>query len=155
MVNINPNFNEIILHCSSTTEDQDFDVEDIRKWHMSPPNNWSDIGYYFVIKLDGTIQKGRPISKVGSHTYGRNKNSIGICYVGGLDVNSKVKDSRTAAQKSSIEKLIIDLVSENPQLKKLSGHNDYNPDITDPSFKVADKYGYLQEKGIIKVNGVK
>ena len=42
---------KIILHCSGTPELKDFDVEDIRDWHVNG-NNWSDVGYHFIIKLD-------------------------------------------------------------------------------------------------------
>ncbi len=141
---INKNFNEIILHCSATKEGQNFDVENIRKWHTSPPNNWKDIGYHFVIKLDGTIQKGRSIIEVGSHTLGRNSNSIGICYIGGIDSFFKAKDTRTEKQKRSIDRLIKELLLSYPQLKKLSGHNDYaNKDC--PSFKVSEQYQHLKD----------
>ena len=49
--------NEAILHYSATPEGKPFDVKDIRVWHVNG-NGWSDVGYHFVIKLDGTIQKG-------------------------------------------------------------------------------------------------
>lgn len=145
---IKKEFNEIILHCSATKEGQNFDVENIRKWHTSAPNNWKDIGYHFVIKLDGTIQQGRAISEIGSHALGRNANSIGICYVGGIDSFFKAKDTRTDPQKKSIDKLIRELVSSYPQLKKLSGHNDYSNKAC-PSFKVSEQYQHL--KDIIEV----
>ncbi len=147
---INKDFNEIILHCSATKEGQNFDVENIRKWHTSSPNNWKDIGYHFVIKLDGTIQKGRDITEIGSHCKdaGKNHTSIGICYVGGIDSFFKAKDTRTEAQKKSIDKLIKELVASYPQLKKLSGHNDYANKAC-PSFKVSEQYQHL--KDIIEV----
>ena len=50
--------NKIIVHCSATKEGRDFDVEDVRNWHVKV-NKWNDIGYHYIIKLDGTIQKGR------------------------------------------------------------------------------------------------
>ena len=53
---------EIICHCSATAEGKAFTTDDIRRWHTSPPNNWRDIGYHYVIELDGSIHKGRPIS---------------------------------------------------------------------------------------------
>jgi hypothetical protein len=48
----------IILHCTATPEGRDVSVEEIRGWHTSPPRNWSDIGYHYVIPLDavGTIK---------------------------------------------------------------------------------------------------
>ena len=37
--------NKIIIHCSATPELKDFDVKDIRGWHVEG-NGWSDIGYH-------------------------------------------------------------------------------------------------------------
>jgi hypothetical protein len=43
----------IILHCTATPEGRDVSVEEIRGWHTSPPRNWSDIGYHYVILATG------------------------------------------------------------------------------------------------------
>ena len=55
------NINRIILHCSATPEGRYTSANEIRKWHVNG-NGWSDIGYHYVIRIDGTIEKGRPIS---------------------------------------------------------------------------------------------
>ena len=72
----------------------------------------SKVGYHFVVKLDGTIKKGRPIEEIGAHCLGQNKNSIGICYIGGLDKNKYLKDTRTAAQIRSMDNLLKELLEE-------------------------------------------
>ena len=100
--------NKIILHCSATQEGKDFDVEDIREWHKQ--RNFIDVGYHYVIKLDGTIQDGRDIRSIGAHCKGYNANSIGIVYVGGVDDNNKPKDTRTNEQKESLYQLIDELL---------------------------------------------
>ena len=69
---------EIIIHCSATREGQQIPVDTIRDWHLA--KGWNDIGYHFYIDLDGTINKGRDIDKIGAHCKGHNRNSIGICY---------------------------------------------------------------------------
>ena len=74
---------EFIIHCSATREGQDVTAADIRRWHVQG-NGWKDIGYHFVIRLDGTIELGRPIAEVGAQCAGHNAESIGICYVGGM-----------------------------------------------------------------------
>jgi N-acetylmuramoyl-L-alanine amidase len=64
---------------------------------------WSDIGYHFLIYLDGSLHEGRPIERVGAHCKGHNEGSIGIAYVGGIDkVNFKPKDTRTEEQKEAL-----------------------------------------------------
>ena len=69
---------KIIIHCSATFEGQDFDVNDITDWHIS--KGWKNCGYHYVIKLDGTVQEGRPLEEVGAHAKNHNRNSVGICY---------------------------------------------------------------------------
>ena len=76
--------NKIILHCTATPEGRHTTVEDIRLWHKS--QGWSDIGYHYVVYLDGSIHTGRPIEVSGAHTKGLNKNSIGVVYVGGAQM---------------------------------------------------------------------
>ena len=111
----------IILHCSATQEGKDFNAKDIDRWHRE--RGWSGIGYHYVIKLDGTIEVGRDINKIGSHCKGYNKDSIGICYIGGLDKKGNPKDTRTIQQKASMSLLIERLRKRFPNAK-LFGHCD-------------------------------
>ena len=41
-------------------------------------NGWASIGYHFVIRKDGTIERVRPVWSVSLHAQGHNSNSIGI-----------------------------------------------------------------------------
>ena len=101
---------KIIIHCSATMEGKNFSVQDIATWHIE--KGLKNIGYHFVINLDGTIKKGRPIEESGAHCLGQNKNSIGICYIGGIDKNGQPKDTRTAAQVRAMDNLLKDLLDE-------------------------------------------
>lgn len=134
--------NKIIIHCSATPENREVDIETIRGWHMNE-NGWSDIGYHFVVELDGTIQEGRPIDIQGAHTRGHNKNSIGICYVGGLDDHLNPKDTRNEAQKFSLEVLLFNLMDTFKGCK-LYGHNEFSSKAC-PSFNVKKEYKELIE----------
>ena len=71
--------NKIIVHCSATKEGQEFFADDIRRWHKA--RGFSDIGYHFVINLDGVIEYGRDLKLTGAHCKGHNEASIGICYI--------------------------------------------------------------------------
>ena len=113
---------KIILHCAATKEGQHFTVEDIDRWHKQ--RGFNKIGYHFVIYLDGSVHKGRDIAEIGAHCIGQNANSIGICYIGGLDANGKPKDTRTDAQKNALKKLVNDLLVKYPSAT-VHGHNEF------------------------------
>ena len=133
--------NKIILHCSATPEGRDHDVEDIKRWHLR--RGFSDIGYHYLIHIDGSIEKGRPIEKQGAHCSGQNRNSIGICYVGGMDKDMKhPKDTRTQAQKDSLIKLMHELIYKYNKDMTIHGHNEFANKAC-PSFNVKVEYANL------------
>lgn len=114
---------EIILHCSATVEGANFKAADITRWHKQ--RGFTTIGYNFVIDLDGTIEMGRSIMFDGAHTVGHNKNSIGICYIGGLDKRTnKPKDTRTTEQNESF-KILLRLLHKMFPSATLHGHNEF------------------------------
>ena len=114
--------NKIILHCSATKEGQNFTVADIDRWHRE--RGFNGIGYHFVIYLDGSVHAGRAIDEIGAHTTGQNANSIGICYIGGLNTDGKAKDTRTDLQKASLKNLVSDLLKKYPA-STVHGHNEF------------------------------
>lgn len=116
---------DIVVHCTATRAWQDFSADDIRRMHKA--QGWSDIGYHYVVRLDGTIENGRDVDIIGAHVEGHNKNSIGVVYVGGLDNQGKAKDTRTENQKNSLLLLLMDLRKLYPKAK-ISGHRDFSPD---------------------------
>ena len=135
--------NKIILHCSATPEDRDVKIDTIRKWHTD--KGWRDIGYNYVIELDGSIRKGRSKQISGAHTRGYNSTSIGICYVGGMTKDmSAPKDTRTCLQKESLRDLLIHLSIKYPDAT-LHGHNEFAAKAC-PSFDVQDVYKWYNLK---------
>lgn len=116
---------EIIIHCSATKEGKDFGVKDIDRMHKA--RGFSGIGYHYLIPLNGDIKNGRSVTHVGAHAKGHNRNSIGICYIGGLDEDGKSKDTRTPEQKKSLKALIESLSLTFPDAEIL-GHRDLSPD---------------------------
>ncbi len=131
--------NKIIVHCSATPEGRDVSVDTVRDWHLD--RGWSDIGYHYVIELDGTIKEGRPVERQGAHVRGLNKNSIGICYIGGLSSKMSPKDTRTKSQLESLEYLIEKLMNEYSG-STLHGHNEFSSKAC-PSFDVQEEYRYI------------
>ena len=127
--------NKIIVHCADTPKDVYFDIEDIRKWHTQE-RGFSDVGYHYVILLDGSIQIGRQLDVIGAHCYGYNKSSIGVCYIGG-----KGGDTRTKAQKESLKTLLKTLKNIYP-IATIHGHRDFS-DKDCPSFDATKEYKNL------------
>lgn len=132
------NINKIIVHCSATPEGKDVKTETIRGWHIKG-NGWNDIGYHYVIELDGSVRKGRDESKVGAHCQGYNFNSIGVCYVGGVAKDGKTpKDTRTEKQKESLLALLKELKAKYPRAT-IHGHREFAAKAC-PSFDAKSEY---------------
>ena len=55
----------IIIHCSATRAGQDLRAKDIDRMHRA--RGFNQIGYNFVIDLDGTVENGRSLSIDGAH----------------------------------------------------------------------------------------
>ena len=125
---------KIILHCSATREGQDVRAKTIREWHKQ--RGFEDIGYHYVIDLDGKIEKGRDEKMVGAHCVGQNSDSIGICYIGGCDKSMNAKNTLSDAQKHALVDLVYVLL-ENYHLtiKDVHCHNEYANKAC-PSFKI-------------------
>lgn len=107
---------QIWVHISASSRG---DAREIDIWHKdrgfkwAPTNKAQDygyplrhIGYHDVIlngrtyynskydvNLDGVIERGRPYSVQGAHTYLENKNSVGIVFVGKDTISKKQASS--------------------------------------------------------------
>ena len=131
----------IIVHCADTPEGRDDKAEDIRRWHKA--RGFNDIGYHYVVDLDGTIEPGRDVTIAGAHTTGHNADSIGVCYIGGADTDMKPKDTRTEEQKTALRLLLKYLVRKYPGAK-IYGHRDF-ANKSCPSFDAKTEYANLCE----------
>ena len=129
--------NEIIVHCSATPEGRPHTVGEIRSWHKQ--RGFKDIGYHYVVYLDGSIHAGRSEAEIGAHCTGHNRNSIGVCYVGGMTRDMKAaKDTRTEAQKKALLQLLRQLKKRYPGAR-IYGHRDFAAKAC-PSFDAMREY---------------
>jgi len=117
--------NKIIIHCSATKPSMDVCAEDIRQWHRG--KGWDDIGYHYVIKRDGTLEKGRDMRTAGAHAKGHNFSSAGICLIGGIDEEKNADDNFTLKQYNTLIQLISFLEMTFP-IEEVLGHRDL-PDV--------------------------
>ena len=129
---------KIFIHCSATPEGRDIKMETIKSWHVKG-RGWRNIGYHFVIELDGMLRPGRPMEQIGAGVKGHNENSIHVCYVGGLDKNKKPMDTRTDAQRETLNTIVAGLQKEYPDAS-VHGHNEFSSKAC-PSFDVQKEFG--------------
>ena len=117
--------NRVILHCSATPASRPVTVDEIRRWHVQG-NGWRDIGYHWVVMQDGSVHPGRPESETGAHVAGHNADSIGVCYVGGLDDASfQPTDTRTPEQRAAMYRLIEEIQARHSGKLTVHGHNEF------------------------------
>lgn len=128
---------EIIVHCTATPEGRVETVQSIRNMHKA--KGWSDIGYHYLIGLNGECWEGRNVNLIGAHCEGHNSNSIGVCYVGGVDKKMQAKDTRTEKQKDALVALLKDLRKLYPKAK-IYGHHDFNKGKSCPCFDAKNEY---------------
>ena len=87
----------------------------------------------------------RPEDQVGAHVKGFNRESIGICYEGGIAEDGKHEDTRTAEQVVTMHHLLVELKKKYPGAK-IVGHRDLlkvrRKDC--PCFDAINYYKYLE-----------
>ncbi|MFN3582801.1 MAG: N-acetylmuramoyl-L-alanine amidase [Phenylobacterium sp.] len=115
----------LVVHCSATPANRDIGAAEIRTMHRR--QGWRDIGYHYVIRRNGVIEKGRPETEPGAHVQGHNSHSIGICMVGGVKPNMTAECNFTDEQFASLRKLLNELTAKYPTAK-VCGHRDLSPD---------------------------
>ena len=136
--------NSIIIHCTATKPLAHINVNDVRRWHQQ--RGFNDIGYHYLVLVDGTVETGRPLSAIGAHCKGHNAHSIGICYVGGLNDKGKPADTRTPAQREAMRSLLISLKHRFPDAT-IHGHRDFAAKAC-PCFDATAEYAYLSTERI-------
>ena len=127
---------KLIVHYTETPLDMDVTVDQIRDWHKE--RGWSDIGYHYVVYQDGTVHDGRPVERIGAHCKWHNRESIGICYVGGIDEEGNKADTRTIDQKEALIDMLNYLKGLYPNAV-VYGHNDFSEKEC-PGFNAKKEY---------------
>lgn len=123
----------IIVHCTRTAPGMDIGITEINRWHRA--RGCLKVGYHWIIRRCGDLEKGRPESEAGNHTRGYNDKSIAVCLVGGADMTANPADNFTGPQLDTLAALLRDLKDRYP-LANIIGHDQAggNPDC--PAFDV-------------------
>lgn len=109
----------IIVHHSGA-KNIDISAKEMKADHINE-KGWKDIAYHYVIRRNGDLEIGRDLSKIGSHAFGRNKTSIGICLSGNTATSKQIK---------TLYKLCKRLAKLCPYLKKIERHNEECPGLS-------------------------
>jgi hypothetical protein len=78
----------IVHHSAGANTSSDWGAVVLSIWnaHRNPPNNYSDIGYNWLIAPNGVLYEGRYLSPTndiqGAHFCGTNGNTMGVCMMG-------------------------------------------------------------------------
>lgn len=124
----------IAVHCTGTPPSQDIGVKELDR--MFRLNGFLSIGYHFVIRRDGTLEKGRRVRERGAHVEQFNHCSIGVCLVGGLNAQLQPEANYTKAQLKALRSLLEHLEDTFPRAA-IQGHRDFpGVDTVSPSFDV-------------------
>jgi N-acetylmuramoyl-L-alanine amidase len=129
----------IIIGCSETPAHHDIGLLEIDR--MDRQAGKFACGWHVIVRRDGAIEYGRELQQVGSHTRGHNKDSIGICLVGGGDSGRSgidlYEDEQIEAMEDEIEYLLTlfpgaDIIGQGRLIGGIS-----------PGFHVEERYAYL------------
>ncbi len=149
---------EIVIHATETTTDKDIGAIEIN--NMQNKLGHDGIGYHYVIRRDGRLQRGRPADRIGDHTSVNNHNnfSIGLVLVGGINVATgqveplanRSASSFTREQYTTLERFLEAFYSKYPG-GNVFGHNDLDVDEIDPYFDVQDYVEKVFRKSTNKI----
>ena len=118
-----PNLNDpkyIIIHHGAGQ----LNFEQVNEYHKNKWGFRSSLGYYigyqYFISYSGRVYQGRADNEEGAHTIGYNKQSIGICLQGNMDI-----EEPTLAQLTALEKLVKEK-KVRYNIKVINGHRDFS-----------------------------
>lgn len=142
--NIKREVTEFVVHWTETATNKNIGSEEINQWHLE--SGLEGIGYHYVCRRDGSLQRGRPSNIEGQHDEtGHNSKSIAFVFVGGLNIPSgtpNIEDfvsvqSLTRSQFNTFDHFCRSFYSVWPGGQAL-GHNDIDQSQIDPGFDVRD-----------------
>ena len=132
----------IVIHCSATRCNRPFTLEAVIACHRA--RGFATIGYHYYVTRDGIVHAGRPLYQEGAHATGFNRQSIGVCYEGGLTPQGEPADTRTPKQKETLQKLLKRLKTDYPHAP-IKGHRDLGARKECPCFNAEKEYANLTD----------
>lgn len=160
----------IVIHCSAGFANAEAVQAYFLRSKSKGGRGWKTGGYHIIIDTDGKVTQFYDFDKVTNGVLGFNKDTIHICYIGGVENIGtkqnpiwKAKDTRTPIQKV---KLHVQVAKARMWLKNngrdvfkdfgVVGHRDYSPDLNNngiidtnerikecPSFDVMEEFSEI------------
>ena len=138
-------FDTVIVHWTETPTNKNIGSEEINALHVEL--GLDGIGYHYIIRRDGSLQRGRPIGLEGQHAPGFDAKSIGIAFVGGVNAPSGTPNegnflsaqSLTRSQLNTFDHFCRAMYNKYPGVL-FKGHSDvdFTGENIDPGFDVPD-----------------
>jgi len=141
--NVDREVTEVVVHWTETHTNKNIGSEEINKYHLDL--GLDGIGYHFVIRRDGSLQRGRPVNLQGQHspTNNHDQRSIGVVFVGGINVPSGTPNSENFLSAQSLTRSQLNTFDHFCRSfyvvfpgGQIVGHNDVDGDEVDPGFDV-------------------
>jgi N-acetylmuramoyl-L-alanine amidase len=144
----NREINNVVIHATETFTNKNIgaeEIDSIQKILDGGKQGKEYIGYHYVIRRDGRLQRGIPLTKKGNHTETGNYNetSIGIAMVGGILSPATEGSWQTSSasftreQYNTLEQF-LGVFYHHVAGGEVFGHNDINPEELDPYFDVQE-----------------
>jgi N-acetylmuramoyl-L-alanine amidase len=138
MNNVRKETKYIVIHSSDTKPSQNYSVSDLDKQHRK--DGLFSCAYHKIITRNGDIQNGRDIQIAGAHVDSTvklsNKNSIGVCLIGGQSEDGTPDCNYTFKQYEALLSLLNDLKNTYKDIE-IVGHRDVSDSVS-PHFNVVE-----------------
>lgn len=131
------NIKYIAVHCSANSGN--ISIADLKeRWKKL---KWTRPGYHYIIERDGNVVQLQDENEITNGVKGFNKESVHVCYIGGIDKQGNPADNRTRLQKEAMFDLLVELSVRYPEAE-IKGHRDF-PNVVKacPSFDVKEWIG--------------
>lgn len=131
----------IVIHCSATSCERDFSVDNL----IATGNaKFGQPSYHWYVRRNGNLVPILPETVRGAHARGYNRCSLGICYEDGIGRGGQATDTRTPQQKATLYELLKQLHRDYPKAR-IIGHREL-PHVAKscPGFTASTEYAELQ-----------
>lgn len=115
---------KVVVHCTASSDSLDIGFREIDEWHRQRgflSDTGISCGYHWIIRRNGSVEKGRPESETGAHAQGHNHDSIGVVWVGEKQIGFNQYKQLLRVLRGIIDLYDIDIMN-------VLGHNEL-PDV--------------------------